>query len=191
MALSTSSGSTFPSPGSLPTKSPSPRALASTGPAYEAIQTVGEEVFMQHAIDLATERVRDGLPLRAAINVVGFVARKPQPVFSREAGEGARQARPDDRPVGFLAAPAPSPAAQSLYDDDMEEVGYVMNVSRLWAYQPETVEGLFGLMGRAARARARSRCVSGGILVTACASTLGDAYCALAWGNKLAQERRA
>jgi alkylhydroperoxidase family enzyme len=69
----------------------------------------------------------------------------------------------------------------------MEEVGYVMNVSRLWAYQPETVEGLFGLMGRAARAGSltlRQR----GILVTACASTLGDAYCALAWGNKLAQE---
>ena len=32
---------------------------------------------MQSAIDLARERVRDGLPLRAPIAVVGYVARKP------------------------------------------------------------------------------------------------------------------
>jgi alkylhydroperoxidase family enzyme len=80
-----------------------------------------------------------------------------------------------------------SPAAQSLYDDDLKELGYVMNVSRLWAYMPETVEGLFALMGNAARAGSltpRQR----GILVTACASTLGDSYCSLAWGTKLAKE---
>jgi hypothetical protein len=45
------------------------RALSSTGPAYEAIQHVGEQVFLEAAADGA--RVRDGLPLRAEINVVG------------------------------------------------------------------------------------------------------------------------
>jgi len=53
------------------------RALASTGPAYEAIQNVGEEAFHDAAIDQAQGQVRDGLPLRAEIDVVGYLARKP------------------------------------------------------------------------------------------------------------------
>ncbi len=53
------------------------RALASTGPAYEAIQNVGEAAFMAAATQEAEERVREGLPLRAAIDVVGYIARKP------------------------------------------------------------------------------------------------------------------
>ena len=51
--------------------------MASTGPAYEAIQNVGEAAFLQAAIDTAREKVRDGLPLRAEIAVVGYLARKP------------------------------------------------------------------------------------------------------------------
>jgi SAM-dependent methyltransferase len=54
------------------------RALASTGPAYEAIQNIGQEAFRDAAVDLARQQVRDGLPLRAEINVVGYLARKPQ-----------------------------------------------------------------------------------------------------------------
>lgn len=53
------------------------RALASTGPAYEAIQNVGEGAFHQAALEQARAHVRDGLPLRAEINVVGYLARKP------------------------------------------------------------------------------------------------------------------
>ena len=52
------------------------RALASTGPAYEAIENVGEAAFMRAARDQAREHVRDGLPLRAPIAVVGYLARK-------------------------------------------------------------------------------------------------------------------
>lgn len=51
------------------------RALASTGPAYEAIRVVGEDAFHTAAVTVATERVRDGLPLRAEIQVVGYLAR--------------------------------------------------------------------------------------------------------------------
>jgi SAM-dependent methyltransferase len=54
------------------------RSLASTGPAYEAIQNVGEEEFRRTAVELARERVREGLPLRAELNVVGYLARKPE-----------------------------------------------------------------------------------------------------------------
>ena len=53
------------------------RALASTGPAYEAIEAVGEAAFIEAAVELAQANVRDGLPLRAPIAVVGYVARKP------------------------------------------------------------------------------------------------------------------
>jgi SAM-dependent methyltransferase len=54
------------------------RALASTGPAYEAIQNVGEPAFIAAAAREAHAHVRDGLPLRAQINVAGYLARKPQ-----------------------------------------------------------------------------------------------------------------
>jgi SAM-dependent methyltransferase len=53
------------------------RALATTGPAYEAIQAVGEEAFRRAAVELAQGQVREGLPLRARIAVVGYLARKP------------------------------------------------------------------------------------------------------------------
>ena len=53
------------------------RALASTGPAFEAIEAVGEASFLQTAMELARERVRDGLPLRAPIAAVGYTASKP------------------------------------------------------------------------------------------------------------------
>jgi hypothetical protein len=52
------------------------RALASTGPAYEAIQNVGEAEFLAAAVDEARGRVREGLPLRAEIAVTGYLARK-------------------------------------------------------------------------------------------------------------------
>jgi SAM-dependent methyltransferase len=55
------------------------RALASTGPAYEAMQNAGEAAFIEAATSQAGELVRAGLPLRAEIAVVGYLARKPGP----------------------------------------------------------------------------------------------------------------
>jgi uncharacterized peroxidase-related enzyme len=85
----------------------------------------------------------------------------------------------------FLGQAPMTPAVQALYDEDTAEDGFVWNVSRLWAFQPETVNRLFDLMSEAFRPSGlsfRQR----GILVTAAASTLGDSYCSLAWGGKLA-----
>ena len=48
------------------------RAIASTGPAFEAIQTVGEEAFHDAAVELASRHVRDGLPMRAKVALVGY-----------------------------------------------------------------------------------------------------------------------
>jgi SAM-dependent methyltransferase len=53
------------------------RALASTGPAYEALQQVGEAAFIDAATREATAHLRDGLPLRAEIDVVAYTARRP------------------------------------------------------------------------------------------------------------------
>jgi SAM-dependent methyltransferase len=54
------------------------RALAASGPAYEAIQNVGEAAFHAAAVEQARAQVRDGLPIRAELNVVGYLARKPE-----------------------------------------------------------------------------------------------------------------
>ncbi len=47
--------------------------------AYEAIQNVGEAEFHRAAVERAQGQLRDGLPLRAQVNVVGYLARKPEP----------------------------------------------------------------------------------------------------------------
>ena len=54
------------------------RAMAATGPGYEAIQNVGEDAFAATARTEAAARVRDGLPLRAEIALVGYLARAPR-----------------------------------------------------------------------------------------------------------------
>lgn len=52
------------------------RGLAATGPAYEAIQSVGEDEFLRRAEALAAEHVRDGLPLRGRVQLFGYVGTK-------------------------------------------------------------------------------------------------------------------
>jgi len=84
----------------------------------------------------------------------------------------------------FLGEPSLTPEAQALYDEDLAEGGYVWNVTRLWAHQPDTLSELFALMSQALAPSGlgyRQR----GVLVTAAASALGDSYCSMAWGGKL------
>jgi uncharacterized peroxidase-related enzyme len=91
-------------------------------------------------------------------------------------------------PSASFLAPAPSTTeGQALFDGDLADMGFVMNLSRLWAYQPSAQHGLGELMAQAVDAASlsfRQR----GILVTATASAMGDAYCSLAWGQRLARE---
>ncbi len=87
--------------------------------------------------------------------------------------------------TGFLSRPELSTEVQHLLDADVAEVGHPMNASWLWAHDPDAHDRLFGLLTGTATALGldvRQR----GILITACASTLGDSYCSLAWGTKLA-----
>jgi SAM-dependent methyltransferase len=52
------------------------RGVASNGPAYESIQTIGEEEFLARATALAEEHVRPGLPLRGQLQVFGYIGTK-------------------------------------------------------------------------------------------------------------------
>lgn len=86
----------------------------------------------------------------------------------------------------FLTEPAATPAVQQMYDDDLAGDGYVMNLTRVWAHVPAAYDGLTALLADQARTAGltdRDR----GVLVSALASTLGDAYCSLAYGGRLAR----
>jgi uncharacterized peroxidase-related enzyme len=87
--------------------------------------------------------------------------------------------------VGFLGVPEPTIEAQRSFDEDIAELGYVMNVSRLWAYQPATLAGLFDLLRQANSVHSLSL-RQRSIIVAACASAFGDSYCSLVWASRLA-----
>jgi uncharacterized peroxidase-related enzyme len=89
--------------------------------------------------------------------------------------------------AGFLGPPPSSARGQQMFDEDAAQLGYVMNLSRLWAHRPALHDALGDLMQAASDAAGLSL-RQRGILVTACASTVGDSYCSLAWGQKLADE---
>jgi alkylhydroperoxidase family enzyme len=86
--------------------------------------------------------------------------------------------------IGYLQPAPVSAAAQKLFDEDVAETGYILNVSRLWAYRPDLLAALFDLGRSAAAARFDIR--QRAILVSASAAAVGDSYCALAWGTRLA-----
>ena len=86
----------------------------------------------------------------------------------------------------FIDEPGPSPTRQALYEDDIETVGYVMNLTRAWAWIPAINVGLFDLLDRAAKFGELSF-RDKGVLITAMASRMGDSYCSLAWGTRLAE----
>jgi uncharacterized peroxidase-related enzyme len=87
----------------------------------------------------------------------------------------------------YLSVPATTPRIQALYDADVSSYGYVMNLNRAWAHHPDAHDALFELLVSVARQGGLSM-RERGILVTACASTMGDSYCSLAWGKKLSEE---
>jgi SAM-dependent methyltransferase len=62
------------------------RAIASTGPAYEAMLNIGPARFHEFAVAQAHERVRAGLPLRAEIDVVGYFAVAPNDTTHARSG---------------------------------------------------------------------------------------------------------
>jgi SAM-dependent methyltransferase/alkylhydroperoxidase family enzyme len=146
------------------------RALATTGPGYEAIAQVGEDAFHRRCIELATEKVRQGLPLRAEIACVALTAHVP--------AAPVRQ---------LLGDPAMTPEAQVFADDDVASLGFLTNATRLWMHDPALHDQLFGVIIRSARAAGLS-VADRGIATVVAAAEAGDTYCTLAWGQKLSKE---
>jgi alkylhydroperoxidase family enzyme len=87
----------------------------------------------------------------------------------------------------FLAEPEPTEPARGLYAEDLDGDGYVMNLTRLWAHAPAVHDGIVALLDAASSAGGLTFRQKG-ILVSAAAATLGDSYCSLAWGTRLAGE---
>ncbi len=96
----------------------------------------------------------------------------------------------DTRAGSFLGAPPQVPEVRAMYDEDADELGYVMNVTRLWGHLPAEHGELFELIDATAEAAGLSQ-RDRGILITAMSSTLGDSSCSLAWGRKLVAEADA
>jgi uncharacterized peroxidase-related enzyme len=89
--------------------------------------------------------------------------------------------------AGFLAPVEPDAAAEELYADDVAELGYVMNVSRLWAYDATAVEGIFAVARRVAGDAGlsiRHRL----LIVLATSAVRRSSYCVFAWGTKFSAE---
>ena len=86
--------------------------------------------------------------------------------------------------MAFVGEPPQSEGARRLYEADLAE-GYVANYNRVWAWRPELVEGLRALWMQA-REDTSLEDRDFAVLVAATAAELGDSYCSLAWGGKLA-----
>lgn len=86
----------------------------------------------------------------------------------------------------FLTPPPDSPEVRALHEADLAQDGFVMNLTHLWAHDPPTNDAFTALLlrvGEVAGLAPSDR----GVLVCATAATLGDSYCALAWGGRLSR----
>jgi alkylhydroperoxidase family enzyme len=88
---------------------------------------------------------------------------------------------------GFLDPPPTDPGVLRLFDDDVRRLGFVLNLSSLWGHHPALYDGLSALIDQAAEA-AQLTLRQRSVLVACAASALGDSYCSMAWGRKLARE---
>jgi uncharacterized peroxidase-related enzyme len=84
----------------------------------------------------------------------------------------------------FLNEPNTAEAAAFL-EKDCAADGYVMNYQRAWAWRPEVADA-FALLRRQLIERTSLKPTEVALLVCTTARVLGDSYCSLAWGTKLA-----
>lgn len=87
--------------------------------------------------------------------------------------------------------PAPdSEATARLYQSDIDERGHVMNLTRVWAWRPEVSEG-FSVLRNQLTSNSSLSPRELAVIVCATAASVGDSYCALAWGTVLASRADA
>ncbi|TDC38681.1 hypothetical protein E1211_06480 [Micromonospora sp. 15K316] len=89
-------------------------------------------------------------------------------------------------PASFLADPPQSPAVTAAYEADVASDGYVNTLTRAWSWRPDVLASFQDLRGDLlAESGLSAREVA--VMVAATAAARGDAYCALAWGSRLAE----
>jgi uncharacterized peroxidase-related enzyme len=94
-------------------------------------------------------------------------------------------ADPVEPPAGFLA-PAPlDDDVRRMFDGEVAHQGYVANLTRLWAHEPESLAALSWVLERAMGTAGIDR-TEAALVVTATAAAMGDSYCSLAHGAQLA-----
>jgi len=79
----------------------------------------------------------------------------------------------------------PGEERDAAYAADRDSDGYVWNVTRLWGWRAD-VYGDFAALRATLTESSSLTDRDWAVLVTAMASQLGDSYCSLAWGSKLA-----
>jgi len=89
----------------------------------------------------------------------------------------------------FLQPPQ-SAEATSFLERERAATGYVMNLEHAWAWRPEVADA-FGALRKQLMETSSLSAREFAVLVCAAARTLGDSYCALAWGTRLAQQADA
>jgi uncharacterized peroxidase-related enzyme len=85
----------------------------------------------------------------------------------------------------FLSNPPENDAVRTIFADVESEEGYVMNFVRLWAWRPD-VHLAFTRARQLLASTTQLHARDIAILNASTASTIGDAYCSIAWGTKLA-----
>ncbi len=87
--------------------------------------------------------------------------------------------------MSFVGEAATDEHVERMYATDLRAQGYVANQTKVWAHSPESIAALSYALSMAtdeAGLDVRQRA----LLVTTTAAAMGDAYCSLAFGYKLA-----
>jgi uncharacterized peroxidase-related enzyme len=90
----------------------------------------------------------------------------------------------------FIAAPTDSAETARLYKSSADSQGFVMNLTRAWAWRPDVFDGFAALRSQLTTKSSLSKREQA-VIVCATAAALGDSYCSLAWGRTLAEEAGA
>jgi alkylhydroperoxidase family enzyme len=89
----------------------------------------------------------------------------------------------------FLSEPGTTEAVE-FFEKERASDGYLMNFARTWAWRPDVAES-FALVRRGLIEQTSLTPREVALLTCTTARALGDAYCSLAWGTKLAGLRGA
>ena len=84
----------------------------------------------------------------------------------------------------FLSTPIEDERVRALYGSDKKGEGYVMNLTRLWAWRPELMQAFVELRKNLMKQTTLTQRELA-VLVCCTARTLRDSYCSLAWGKRL------